>query len=167
MQSNTCGSIACEMANKSRMFHKKKTQLCVELSKQKEWIHSPRGNCNLLIQCISLYTSLCLSNLCLSARKEKWKDSGRGTNAVFVFLRIFCEFFYTPQFVWIRQRYWSPMGLCSGAGVDLTACSVWLINYNIIMGHPSFTLLYLQRDSYVIYSLSCCSRLCVGTLWGF
>ncbi len=89
MQSNTRGSIACKTPIKA-MFHYK-AQCCAEswASRRNEYI-ALEGTARLLIQCISFYTSLCLSNLCFSAQKEKWKDCGRGMNAVLVFLSLFC-----------------------------------------------------------------------------
>lgn len=117
----------------------KKKQCCAEswASRRNEYIPL-EATAHLLIQCISLYTSLCLSNLCFSARKKKWKDCGRGTNAMFVFLSLFCScvcFFLSLLFIYycvfssfhpsFLLRYWSPMWLCSG-GSELSVVLNWI-----------------------------------------
>lgn len=103
------------MANKSRFHKKKKKKCCAEswASRRNEYIPL-EATAHLLIQCISLYTSLCLSNLCFSAQKKKWKDCGRGTNAVFVFLSLFCScvcvfFFYSHCYLLLCFFQFPPL----------------------------------------------------------
>lgn len=131
MQSNTCGSIACKTPIKAECFiKKKKTQCCAEswASRRNEYIPL-EGTARLLIQCISFYTSLCLSNLCFSAQKEKWKDCGRGTNVLFVFLSLFCSyvcFFFLVVFGLSRNIvgyfFPPPLLISSVLGRDVLLC---------------------------------------------